>query len=69
MISVNLLILTGVALIMAGIGTLGCCAIKSYYADGDKDNASLYFYLGVVSLIPLIIYLLVLLKKFANFST
>jgi len=67
--TINLLILTGVALLMAGMGTLACCAIKFYYVDNDKENASLYFFLGIVSLIPEIVYLLILLKKFANFGT
>ena len=67
--TIILLILTGVALLMAGIGTLACCAIKSYYVDNYKENAALYFFLGIVSLIPEIAYLLILLKKFANFGT
>jgi len=67
--TINLLILTGFALLLAGVGIMACCAIKFYCVDNDKENALLYFYLGIVSLIPEIVYLICLLKKFANFGT
>lgn len=65
----GLLFLTGVALFLAGIGISACFGIKVYYVDNDTENATLYFFLGIVALIPEIIYLIILLKYFANCGT
>ena len=72
MVSVTTLpfiILAGFAIFLAGVGITISIAMRLYYVDNSKDAAVSYFSLGAVSLMPVIIYLICLLKRFTNFAT
>ena len=58
--------LTGVAILIAGISALAGAAIQYYYVKKDKENAALYFYLGMLSMIPEIMYLIILVLACAR---
>ena len=55
-------ILLGFALLFAGLGITGCISFYQYGIENNKDIAGLYYFLGAVSMVPLAIYLLILVK-------
>ena len=64
-----LLVLTGVILLMAGIGVFACFGLLYYYYySGNKENAGLYFFLGTLSMLPEVIYLFLLLRIFVSLA-
>lgn len=61
--------IAGVAIMVGGVAAGGLFCCEKYYCDNQKENALLFFAVGVVSMLPIVLYLFVLLKEYGVFIT